>query len=81
MEHAAGLPITVMLSDTAVGKAKLELGFIGAPPLHQRGPCVVECVVCASVAARARTQRADAHNSSDTALRVRHQILWWRRFM
>jgi hypothetical protein len=32
MEHAAGLPITVMLSDTAVGKAKLELGFIGAPP-------------------------------------------------
>jgi hypothetical protein len=30
LEHAAGLPITVMLSDTAVGKAKLELGFIGA---------------------------------------------------
>ena len=30
LEQAAGLPITVMISDTDVGKAKLELGFIGA---------------------------------------------------
>jgi hypothetical protein len=36
LEHAAGLPITVMLADTAVGKAKLELGFIGAMPCAAR---------------------------------------------
>jgi hypothetical protein len=30
LEHAAALPITVMLAPDDVGKAKLELGFIGA---------------------------------------------------
>jgi hypothetical protein len=29
LEHAAALPITVMLAPDEVGKAKIELGFIG----------------------------------------------------